>query len=204
VTTKDNRKTPRWVLEVFSPPAVPFTIQCRYWRWTPSGSWVVHCLVSASWLVGLFSHHQPLLFVGVQWLFLVDTHFSCNVTATHLRSQPMAGYNPPWNQCCQVAEIPAKKLAKRSRGKKLAGIICGRMFAKFCQKWPKKICKKSSLLYSNNKLSETKAKFNFNFWLTLRVKAALMFLWHWPDFSQNWPNFTDVLAQTISGPGSTA
>ncbi len=20
----------------------------------------------------------------------------------------MAGYNPPWNQCCQVAEIPAK------------------------------------------------------------------------------------------------
>jgi hypothetical protein len=41
-------------------------------------------------------------------------------------------------QCCQLAEIPAKKL-KRGLGKrKLAGRICGRTLAEFCQKWQKR------------------------------------------------------------------
>jgi hypothetical protein len=41
-------------------------------------------------------------------------------------------------QCCQVAEISAKKLKKGRRKIKLAGRICGRILAKFYQKWQKR------------------------------------------------------------------
>jgi hypothetical protein len=37
-------------------------------------------------------------------------------------------------QCCQVAEIPAKKLKRSRRKKKLAERICGRILAEFYQK----------------------------------------------------------------------
>jgi hypothetical protein len=30
--------------------------------------------------------------------------------------------------------------------------------------------------------------------LTLWLKAAMMFLWHWLNFFQNWPDFFGVLA----------
>ncbi len=53
-------------------------------------------------------------------------------------------------QCCQVAEIPAKKKLKRGRRKKkLAERICGRILAEFykkvAEKGPQKIFKRSSL-----------------------------------------------------------
>jgi hypothetical protein len=37
--------------------------------------------------------------------------------------------------CCQVAEIPAKKLKRGRRKKKLAERICGRILADFTKKW---------------------------------------------------------------------
>ncbi len=41
-------------------------------------------------------------------------------------------------QCCQVAEIPAKKLKRGRRKKKLAERICGRILADFIKKWQKR------------------------------------------------------------------
>jgi hypothetical protein len=45
-------------------------------------------------------------------------------------------------QCCQVAEIPAKKLKRGRRKKKLAERICGRILADFTKKWQKRGRKK--------------------------------------------------------------
>jgi hypothetical protein len=74
-------------------------------------------------------------------------------------------------QCCQVAEIPAKKL-KRGLGKKVGRKNLWPNFAKSCRKGAEENLLKKFLTL----LSETKAKFNFNFPLTLWLKAALMFL----------------------------
>jgi hypothetical protein len=58
-------------------------------------------------------------------------------------------FGPYVVQCCQMAEILAKKLKRGRRKKKLAERICGRILAEFYQKGaekgPQKIFKRSSL-----------------------------------------------------------
>jgi hypothetical protein len=67
-----------------------------------------------------------------------------------------------------VARWPKfRQKAQKERGKKVGRKNLwpnvGQILPKVAEKGPKKIFKKSSLLYSNAKLSETKAKFNINF-----------------------------------------
>jgi hypothetical protein len=68
------------------------------------------------------------------------------------------------DQCCQVAEISAKKL-KRGRGKKSAGKVSGRILAEFYQKWQKRGQRifSTKVPYFNGMdiLSETKKNVNF-------------------------------------------
>ncbi len=71
-------------------------------------------------------------------------------------------------QCCQVAEIPAKKLKRGHRKKKLAERLCGRILAEFYQKvaekGPQKIFKRSSLILAmitTYNVHQDKIKFDF-------------------------------------------
>ncbi len=73
-----------------------------------------------------------------------------------------------FTQCCQVAEIPAKKLKRGRRKKKLAERICGRILADFYQKvaekGPQKIFKRSSLflaVITTYSVHQDKIKFDF-------------------------------------------
>jgi hypothetical protein len=64
-------------------------------------------------------------------------------------------------QCCQVAEISAKKV-KRGRGKiKLAGRIGGRIFGGILLKGAEEYFLKKFPLNVADKLSEAKKNFNF-------------------------------------------
>jgi hypothetical protein len=66
---------------------------------------------------------------------------SCTKTARNQQKICLANLlsiRPPFEQCCQVAEIPAKKLKRGRRKKKLAERICGRIVADFTKKWQKK------------------------------------------------------------------
>jgi hypothetical protein len=47
-------------------------------------------------------------------------------------------------QCCQVAEIPARKLKKGPRKKDLVGRVRGRILAEFFKKWQKRVQRKCS------------------------------------------------------------
>ncbi len=78
------------------------------------------------------------------------------------------GFRRDDNQCCQVVEIPAKKLKRGRRKKKLAERICGRILAEFYQKvaekGPQKIFKRSFLflaMKTTYNLYQDKIKFNF-------------------------------------------
>ncbi len=97
-------------------------------------------------------------------------------------------------QCCQVAEISAKKL-KMGRGKiKLAGRICGRILAEFYQKWRKRgrriLYKKDRYLTVLTHFQRQKKK-NLNLFSNWPFVCMLnwRFLSNWPNFFQNWPNF---------------
>jgi hypothetical protein len=63
-------------------------------------------------------------------------------------------------QCCQAAEISAKKLIRGRKKIKLAGKSCGRILAEFYQKWQKRgpgnIFERSSLFNGTDTLSEAK------------------------------------------------
>ncbi len=70
------------------------------------------------------------------------------------------------HECCQVAEISAKKLVS-DRGKKswLEEFVANfaQILPKLAEKEPKKIFWRSSLFCSTDKNSETKTKFNLHF-----------------------------------------
>jgi hypothetical protein len=66
-------------------------------------------------------------------------------------------------QCCQVAEIPAKKLKGGRRRKKLAERICGRILADFTKKWQKRGHRSSLFLavITTYNVHQDKIKFDF-------------------------------------------
>jgi hypothetical protein len=90
--------------------------------------------------------------------------YSLIVSLTDAPLPPSATIPPAVMQCCQVAEIPAKKFRRGREKKEIWPNVpkSGRKGAKLC--------------------------------IDVFVKLAKLFA--------NWPNFFDVLARTIWGPGN--
>ncbi len=88
-------------------------------------------------------------------------------TFFHIHSITFSPF-PHRRQCCQVAEIPAKKLKRGRRKKKLARRNCGRILAdyyqKVAEKGPQKIFKRSSLflaMITTHNVHQDEIKFDF-------------------------------------------